>query len=98
MEGAFVEEVHEHGGKEIVLVMPQGNLVEAVLYGKVEHGLTAIAGTKEAAGTAHVGAFFKLGVEDVQGDAKTVTELLHVGNIRLVGHIVHNHMHGLYLY
>ena len=32
----------------------------------------------------------------MQGDAKTVAELLHVGNIRLVGHIVHNHMHSLH--
>ena len=98
VERTFVEEVHEHGGKEVVLMMPQGYLVETVLYGKVEHSLTAIACTKEAAGLALVGAFVKRGVEDMQGDAKTVAELLHVGNIRLVGHIVHNHMHGLYPY
>ena len=98
MERTFVEEGHEHGGKEIGLMMPQGYLVEPVLYGKVEHGLTAIACTEEAAGLALVGAFVKRGVEDMLGDAKTVADLLHVGNIRLVGHIVHNHMHGLYLY
>lgn len=98
VERTFVEEVHEHGGKEVVLMMPQGYLVETVLYGKVEHSLTAIACTKEAAGLALVGAFVKGGVEDVQGDAKSIAELLHVGNIRLVGHIVHNHMHGLYPY
>lgn len=98
VERTFVEEVHEHGGKEVVLMMPQGNLVETVLYGKVEHSLTAIACTEEAAGLALVSAFIKRGVEDVQGDAKTVAELLHVGNVRLVGHIVHNHMHGLYPY
>ena len=98
MERTFVEEIHEHGGKEVVLMMPQGNLVETVLYGKVEHGLTAIACTKETAGLALVCAFVKGGVENVQGDAKSIAKVLHVGNVRLVGHIVHNHMHGLYLY
>ena len=98
VEGAFVEEVHEHGGKEVVLMMPQGYLIETVLNGKVKHGLTAISCTEEAAGLALVCAFVKRGVEDVQGDAKSIAELLHVGNVRLVGHIVHNHMHGLYPY
>ena len=98
VEGAFVEEVHEHGGKEVVLMMPQGNLVETMLHGKVEHSLTAIACTEEAAGLALIGAFVKGGVEDVQGDAKSIAELLHVGNVRLVGHIVHNHMYCLHLY
>ena len=98
VEGAFVEEVHEHGGKEIVLVMPQGNLVETLLYGKAEHGLTAIAGTEEAACAALVGALVEGGVKYVQGYAKGVAELLHVKDVRLIGHIVHNHMHGLHMY
>ena len=46
VERTFVKEVHEHGGKEVVLMMPQGYLVETVLNGKVEHSLTAIACTK----------------------------------------------------
>ena len=98
VEGAFVEEVHEHGGKEIVLMMPQRNLVEAVLHGKAEHGLATIAGTEEATCAALVGALVERGVKYVQGYAKGIAELLHVQDVRLIGHIVHNHMHGLHVY
>lgn len=98
VEGAFVEEVHEHGGKEIVLMMPQRNLIETMLNGKVKHGLTAIAGTEEATRAALVGALVERGVKYVQGYAKGIAELLHVRDVRLVGHIVHNHMHGLNVY
>jgi hypothetical protein len=98
MEGTFVEEVHEHGGKEIVLMMSQGNLVEAMLYGKAEHGLATISGTEKAACAALVGALVKRGVKYVQRYAKRVAELLHVQDVRLIGHIVHNHMHGLNMY
>ena len=95
VEGAFVEEVHEHGGKEIVLMMPQRNLVETMLYGKAEHGLATIAGTEEATCAALVGALVEGGVKYVQGYAKGIAECLHVQDVRLIGHIVHNHMHGL---
>ena len=98
VEGAFVEEVHEHGGKEIVLMMPQRNLVETLLYGKAEHGLATIAGTEEAVCATLVGALVEGGVKYVQGYAKGVTERLHVQDVRLIGHIVHNHMHGLHVY
>ena len=98
VEGAFVEEVHEHGGKEIVLMMPQGNLVETMLYGKVEHGLATIAGTEEATCAALVGALVERGVKYVQGHAKGIAERLHVQDVRLIGHIIHNHMHGLHVY
>ena len=98
VEGAFVEEVHEHGGKEVVLMMPQRNLVETLLHGKAEHGLATIAGTEEATCAALVGDFVERGMKYVQRYAKGIAECLHVQDVRLIGHIVHNHMHGLHVY
>ena len=77
-------------------MMTQGNLVETVLYGKAEHGLATIAGTEEATCAALVGALVERGVKYVQGYAKGIAERLHVQDVRLIGHIVHNHMHGLH--
>ena len=98
VERTFVEEVHEHGGKEVVLMMPQRNLVETMLHGKVEHGLATIAGTEEATCAALVGALVERGMKYVQRYAKGIAECLHVQDVRLVGNIVHNHMHGLHVY
>ena len=95
---ALVGDVHEEGGEDVVHVVAEGYLVEALTDGKGEEGLATIPGAEEAAGLALVGTLVEGAVQDVQPDAGLVAELLQIASVGLVGYVVHDDVGGLDLY
>lgn len=94
VEASLIEEVHQTGVKQVVLMVAQGNLVAAQFLSQIKHLLAAVPGAKKA-GRLLVGRL-ETGCDDMESYAEFVAEVLEIVGGGLVGNIFHPHVNGLY--
>lgn len=96
VETSLIDEVHEGGGKQVVLMVPKGYLIAPQLLGKVEHNLPPVPRTQETGRLApQFGGVFERCGPDMQRHVELLAEMLQVLGRCLVGDIGHAHMEGL---
>ena len=98
MGRAFESDVHQIGYDDIIIMMPEGNFVKVVGYGKFKECLSAIPGTKETTCLSWISTLIKTGMENMQSDTKLITEILEIRSVSLVWNVIHYDMRSLNRY
>ena len=92
-ECALEGDVHQQSLKDVVHVMPQGNLVASVLLGYGKECLAPVPRTKEAGRLARVGRGVKRSLIMDKGDSQPFTVRLQIIQVSAVGNVRHTDMH-----
>ena len=79
-------------------MMTQGNLIETIIYRKLEERLAAVPGTKETTGLAGIGGFIERTVQDMEPDAILCTEILQIRTVGLLRNVIHDDMSCFHFY
>ena len=90
-------DIHQQGNEDIIHVMAQGYLVEAMIYSKLEERLAAVPGTEETTSLARISRFIKRTMQDVKFDAILCTECLEIRTVGFVRNVIHDDMRCLHL-
>ena len=91
-------DIHQQGDEDIIHVMAQGNLIETIIYRKLEERLSAVPGTEETTGLAGIGGFIERTVQDMEPDAILSTVILKIRAVSLVRNIIHDDMSCFHFY
>ena len=91
-EMALVKQSHQCGMQNVILMMPQGYLVETEFLRQIEQHLPAIPRAEKARGFALVGGGVETGHTHMEPDTQLMAEILQITDIALVFYVLHPHM------
>jgi len=94
VETPFVKQIEQGGVEDVVHVVTEGYLVEAVLLSEVEDGLPSLPRAEEAGCVATVGRCVERGGKYVEWDAETLGELAELLDAAFVFNVLHSHVNG----